>query len=208
MGRDRRWDDKRWQEAIFIGPFLVTRISAKGRILLGLSLFVLTWTAITFWEPQAAVGQWIKDTLFGAELERRSRWGYNFPLVPWISLYIVATPLGQHLAILRMSGDDRDVIRRLLLIVAMGIALVAAVKLLWFGIKSIADIDSSVGSIGYVLYSLTDVNLKLPPSFAYFVFNCSISIMLLATLFFIERILKYFSKDNADILIGVVNIDL
>lgn len=173
--------------AIIIGPLLVTHVGAKGRILIGLSLFVLTWIAIAFWEPQAAAGQWLKDTLFGAELERRSRWGYNFPLVPWVSLYIIATALGQHLAKLRKRGDDRKLNRRLFIFAAVGLGATLAFKLFWRAADSFFDIDTSSSSLGYVVYSLTNVQLKWPPSPAYFVFNGAISTALLAVLFFFER---------------------
>ncbi len=172
--------------AIILGPILISYTTARTRIALGLGLFVLSWILIVLWDAQGTVAQWFKDTMFGAELERGSRWGYNFPIVPWVGLYIVATAFGQHVANLRAKGSDRRLILRLFMYAAIGFSVWLSLKVGWALLQKVVDIDTSVGSLGYVLYSHTDAHQKWPPSLAYYVFNCSISMMLLGTLFYFE----------------------
>ncbi|MEO1245967.1 MAG: heparan-alpha-glucosaminide N-acetyltransferase domain-containing protein [Pseudomonadota bacterium] len=173
--------------AIIVGPILISRLGAGARLALGVGMFAMTWLAIALWHPDSAGLQWLKDTLFGAELDRRSQWGYNFPLVPWISVYIVATALGQKLAIARIERGDAAVIRLLLGYAAIGFATVVALKLGWRLLQGQFSGDVVPGTHSYVLYSLTDVHRKWPPSPAYFVYNTSISMLLLAGLFHIEQ---------------------
>lgn len=173
--------------AIIIGPILIVQFNARKRVLIGVSLFVLTWVGIEFLQPQSAIGLFFKDTLFGAELQRRSSWSYNFPLIPWISVYIVATALGQRLAALRKTDNDSAFIRQLLKFAAIGLAATLLMKLAWVGVDSVMELEHSVGSVGHFVYTLIDPFQKWPPSPAYIIYHCSLAMLLLATLFFLER---------------------
>ena len=173
--------------AIIMGPFLVTRLGASARVMLGCAAFLLTWAAIAFWYPQGDYGQWVKDTLFGAELGRRSRWGYNFPIVPWVSVYIIATAIGQHLARSRAARSESRFAMHLLLLGAAGIASFFAIKIAWRIASHFFDLDVTQSFAAEYLYAHTVAGFKWPPGLSYYVFFCSISLILLGTLFHLEK---------------------
>ena len=173
--------------AILLGPFLVVRTSAKTRIFIGISLFVTSWVAVGVWLPESSVGQWVKDTLFGAELSRQSRWGYNFPVAPWISVYIVATALGQHMASVRHHSGDLALLRRMLTVGAVLLFSACCVKAVW-GMASYSGL-AATESAGWprLLYALTEFHQKRPPGLGFFLYTTSVSLGLLAALFLVER---------------------
>jgi uncharacterized membrane protein len=173
--------------AIIMGPFLVTRLGARNRVILGCTAFLLTWLAIAFWYPQGDYGQWVKDTLFGPELGRSSRWGYNFPIVPWVSVYIIATAIGQHLARARASRSEGSFALHLFILGGAGIAAFGTIKIAWQIAKHFYDIDVTRSLVAEYLYTHTVAGFKWPPVLSYYVFFCSISLILLGALFYIEK---------------------
>jgi uncharacterized membrane protein len=83
--------------SVLAGCFLVPRVSARGRILLGASLVALTWLLIPLWMPPvASLRSALKHVLFG--YDRVEELLYVFPLVPWLGTYLVGSSLGERLA--------------------------------------------------------------------------------------------------------------
>ena len=172
--------------AILVGPLLVTRTSALTRVVVGISLFLMSWIATAGWLPESSTGQWIKDTLFGAELGRQSRWSYNFPVIPWMSVYIIATALGQYMAKLRRETNHSALLYRMLGIGGLLLFAATSVKALWIAASYSGFAATLTDSRQALLYALTEFHQKRPPGLGFFLYTTSVSLMLLSLMFFFE----------------------
>jgi len=82
--------------AILLGPWLVTALAGKYRLLLAAAIFALDWWAILFWQPGAGFAALVKQYLVGAV--GGAGWedtAGGFALLPWFAVYIVGTVIGE-----------------------------------------------------------------------------------------------------------------
>ena len=78
--------------AIIIGPSLVLWLSARGRIVVGAAILVLSWCVTYLWVPLGTIALIIERYAFGIVDERTLS---GFPFVPWLGIYVLATVLGE-----------------------------------------------------------------------------------------------------------------
>jgi uncharacterized membrane protein len=169
--------------AIILGPMLILRWSIRMRVGFAIGLFVVCWLAIAFWHPPATTGQWVKHTLFGT-VAPGNQWSYNFPLLPWLCLYLSATAIGQHIATLRRTGRDHHVARVLLMYAGAGIAISIAAKGIFVAAKPLLDASNGLTP---VLLALTDPLQKFPPGLSFFTANGAVALVLLTAVFVAEQ---------------------
>ena len=81
--------------AVILGPWLVTTLPARSRLLLAAVIFAGSWAAVFMWMP-TGVGAIEKQYLIGAPNPADWSSGY-FPLIPWFAVYLVGTTIGQRL---------------------------------------------------------------------------------------------------------------
>ncbi len=178
--------------AIVVGPLLVTRLRAGQRLVLAAALFIGSWLAILLVEPQSPVAMWLKDTLVGAESGRRSWWRYNFPLLPWLALYIAATVAGEFVAARSARAERNRPVRNGAVPALFGLAAAALATALGVGllIHLLASLAPAGGRLAAALPALalqTAPYQKLPPGFAYFAVQGGLGLALLALLRVIEQ---------------------
>jgi uncharacterized membrane protein len=91
--------------SIIVGPTLVTRMSPKRRLVVGLALLLLSWIADAAWAPHSGLANaaWAPHPggtlvlvryLFGASVLPTF---VGFPIVPWFAVYLLATVLGERI---------------------------------------------------------------------------------------------------------------
>jgi uncharacterized membrane protein len=78
--------------AILVGPTLVQRIGPAGRALLAAALYVIGVTLTLGWAPDTSSLRVVRYLLVGAFPEAEP---FNFPLLPWVAVYLVGTAVGQ-----------------------------------------------------------------------------------------------------------------
>jgi uncharacterized membrane protein len=169
--------------AIILGPILIVRWSIRMRVGVAIALFVACWTAIAYWHPQTTSSQWVKHTLFGT-VTPGNQWSYNFPLLPWLCLYLSATAIGQHIATLRRAGRENHVARVLLMYAAAGVAISIAAKGAFVALKPSLEPGSQLAP---VLLALSDPLQKFPPGLSFFTANAAAALLLLTAVFFAEQ---------------------
>lgn len=79
---------------LLLGPAIVERLSARGRVWLAAVLVAASWATIYAIPETAGVGvRIVENALVG--FRRESWWFYSFPVVPWLGVYLFGTAVGQ-----------------------------------------------------------------------------------------------------------------
>jgi uncharacterized membrane protein len=133
--------------SIMIGPWMVARFSSGSRALLGFALVAVTWRFHLTWNPSTAAGRWIHAALVGDD---PFKYGWlTFPFLPWLGVYLLATPLGEALGKWKRSGNGFALRLTMISVASMGVGL----ALYLIGRRCDPEIRS-----------LFSVNQKYPPS--------------------------------------------
>ena len=143
---------------LLLAPWIMTRLTPRERVLLGVVLLSVSWLLVDDWQPRVSAEVGIKGMLFG-ETDR-----YWFPIIPWLGIYLASTAFGEHLGAILMEGDYAKVVATMARVggaLVMGSALLGAVH--W---------AAAHGTLGVVhdsrgLESMTSVWQKYPPGVAY-----------------------------------------
>jgi len=165
---------------IIIGPWIVRRLSARRRFLLALGLFLLSWVVIIGWQPGSTKLVLLKQLLFGKG--EKSLYTYCFPILPWIAIYLMGTPIGERIAALREQGATVQ-IEKMLWKIGVG----SVVTSFLFTSMNGALLQGSLIDSSSWMYRLFAVIQKNPPAPAYVLFYGGIGVMILADLFSAER---------------------
>lgn len=93
---------------LWVGAVWVPRLGVWQRVMLGSGLILTSWGLTVFWNPRLGGWPWrIKDTLVG---DCRDHWtAYNFPPVPWLGLFLIATAAGAWFVAARTAGRWRRI---------------------------------------------------------------------------------------------------
>ena len=82
--------------AVILGPWLVSVLKARLRIILAAGVFVSSWIAVFFWEPSGGIAAAAKHHLIGFPDLANSTSG-DFPIFPWFAVYLAGTVIGERL---------------------------------------------------------------------------------------------------------------
>lgn len=82
--------------SILASLWLVPRVPSLLRILSGAVTFALSWMMIIAWHPAAPFLVGFKEVVFGSLSYQY--FAYSWAVLPWLSVYVVATGLGEVLA--------------------------------------------------------------------------------------------------------------
>ena len=160
--------------AIIIGPSCVTAMRARNRLILGLALLVVSWTANCLWQPSAAIAVTLSRYAFGTPFLDLLP---GFPALPWLAVYLFGTAVGE-------------------LVGAGGSAMAAQWLLLRFGAASLAiglplGIARRLARLRYpdiitkhdVISGLVSLTRKFPPGPTYLLVFGGAGLLLIAAAF-------------------------
>jgi hypothetical protein len=170
--------------AVIVGALVIARAGPRTRLLLGLGLLLAAWTTALAWNPPIPSTLWrVKDLLVG---DGREPWlSYNFPPIPWLGLYFVASAAGGYLARAHELGHDRTTALPLRLAL-VGAAAVAAALLLHLGTRALGGTAAFAGHVT-TLALLGSPTHKLPPSPAYILCYGGLALLMFAALLLVQR---------------------
>lgn len=161
--------------ALLLGPLLVSRVSRRARLLLAAALFTGAWLLALRWTPIETVDEVARYLLVGSY---PSELPHNFPLLPWLAVYVAASVLGQWMGDQLARGRRRDVERTLFVIGAAAVTAVVLYKILQWSMS----IQPSP-----LLAVLASPWNKLPPSPAYLLLYGGLALLILAGTLLVER---------------------
>lgn len=161
--------------ALLLGPALVARVGRRARTLLALIIFAGAWLLAIRWTPVTTLDEVVRYLLVGSYPNELP---YNFPLLPWLAVYVAASVLGQWIGERLATGQRLKVERSLL---AWGGAAVTFVVLYKLWQWTVALPSSPLLTV------LASPWKKLPPSPAYLLFYGGFGLMLVAGTLFVER---------------------
>lgn len=161
--------------ALLLGPTLVIRVSRRARLLLALILFAGAWLLTIHWTPANAFDEVVRYLLVGSYPNEMP---YNFPLLPWLAVYVAASVVGQWIGEHLATGQQRKVERTLFGWGAAAVTFLVLYKLCQWTIT----FPSSP-----LLTVLGSPWKKLPPSPAYLLFYGGWALMLMAGMLTVER---------------------
>lgn len=161
--------------ALLVGPPLVSRVSWRTRLLLSLVLFAAAWLVAIRWTPANAFDEFMRYLLVGAYPKGMP---HNFPLLPWLAVYLAASVLGQWMGE-RLAKDQRRSMERVLLLT--GAAMVSSLVLYKLCQWTFAIPSSPLLAV------LTSPWRKLPPSPAYLLFYGGLALLMVAGALILER---------------------
>jgi hypothetical protein len=169
--------------SIIVGPWLVARMGRTPRLSLSFGLYALSWLAVAAWHPGPGVAIAVKETFFGSFTP--AFYSYAFPLLPWFSLDLASTVLGERL------GDfylDRDLtaMSRLLAKVALTACLVAVGAALATKHLIGPMLNGGQGLVHFI-YALRAVDQKYPPGPVFVLLHGGIGVGLMSACLWAER---------------------
>jgi hypothetical protein len=115
----------------------------------------------------------LKETFFG-RMEHGGFYVYAFPIVPWFSLELAATALGDRLGAYGSEGNVGAMHRLLLRTAAIGAAVAAALNLAYH-----AATRGGYAST-FATHAVGSPFAKMPPSLVYFLFYGAIGLVLIS----------------------------
>lgn len=189
------WISPTWSEAVrvlfitdtigfclIVGSLLIARLGPGARLLIGAGLLFTAWVLLMFWMPDSeGPAWWAKVVLIG--VWRPEGLTYNFPPLPWLALYLMASALGGTFARLYEEGNRR---RLQIMVLSTGLAAMSIGFLLKRVFAHSAELVSSASFADH-LVSLGSLTQKMPPSPAYLAFYAGAALVMLSFLLAFEQ---------------------
>lgn len=147
--------------SFIVSALLMDRLGPRGRLRLGIALYVAAWVVIRTWHPQALGWATLKEFVIGPGASQDPHvFLDDFPLVPWLGIYLCGTALGQSLARARAEGLSavQHVLGRLVVAMALSAAALVALGLSY---------SWALGRAGLVIPEPLSPFRKVPPGPVY-----------------------------------------
>ena len=81
--------------SMILGAYLVDRLTERGKLAIRGAASAVGWAAIAWWRPDATWAKFVSEGLFGSLGPKVSE--FSFPLVPWFSIYLAGSLVGERL---------------------------------------------------------------------------------------------------------------
>ena len=167
---------------ILVQPWIISRLRPRDRLVLSMAMFAASWALVEGWRPAGPAAHLIKETLFGS-LSAANYYRFAFPVVPWFSLGLAATALGDRLGRYYLQGDDNGMQRLVMRTATIAIAAAVSGKVI-----CIALLDLFPGNALLIAArTLSSPFEKQPPGLLYICFYGAIGLYLLSACMFLER---------------------
>jgi hypothetical protein len=134
------------------------------------------------WLPVGPVAHLVKETLFGS-LTTQNYYRFAFPVLPWFSLDLASTSLGDYVGTRYLRGEDTG-IQRLLMRVASAALLTAATgRAIYHVLLRLTSGNSAVIAAGRLSLPFQ----KQPPGLLYIFFYGAIGLYLVSACLVVQR---------------------
>jgi uncharacterized membrane protein len=159
-----------------VGPVLCRKMNAKKRIMMSIVLITISWTIISKYHPEGIASGLAKEAFWGDIQENNIFHLLNntFPVLPWFSIFSIATVTGEKAAYLYIKKEahwERIFIK-------MGVLLFGILFVIKTAIIAAKHLKvESFTNIG--LFSNTSIYQKSPPSIGFLLFYGGIAYFLI-----------------------------
>jgi uncharacterized membrane protein len=165
---------------VLLGTMAVPRTTPLLRLALGGALYGMSWMAWLCWDPTTPVGTFLKAVFIGAQTEDASI--FWFPLIPWVSLYLIGSCLGGYAGSQNAKALHTSVAVRLIKIGVGAVALSLVIRV----------VDQCLGhSLSPTPHAILHASASLyqiyPPSPSYLLLYSGLSVMMLGVLYLYEH---------------------
>ena len=167
---------------LIVGPCFVEHLGRVGRVIVATCLIVGSWTALATVSPSNAWLKWIVEMLIGPTGHSTRWYADNFPVLPWLGLYLLGTVVGESLFLRKKHASNWS--RNLALVGGMGLVSSMVLYIVTGTAFVQASIASTLHHSGHYLLSPFS---KLPPSPGFLIFYGSIGLLILAGFLWIEH---------------------
>jgi hypothetical protein len=165
-------------------PWLVPALDKRLRFWLGMGLYAFSLLLMCLF-PASDSWRSVPGLVWGSPPLPTS--GQLFPVMPWVSVYLVGTALGEQVAEWRALGGDLEVAKRLW---KLGTCLIVCALIAWRAVRSLSPLLAGSAPLGAALtlgihgsgVDWSSPWQKLPPGPAYLAMQSGLGLSLLATL--------------------------
>jgi uncharacterized membrane protein len=161
---------------MILGVLIVDRVDMRMRVWMGGTLYLASTAATILWQPGSLPILVIKD-MFVGEAYGKGAFAEFFAIVPWFSLYLAASGLGEKMSRAVTAEEQESFVRRLTKIGLISVSL--AIALLFAGRYVASNVG---GTVADVLRYLCSPSSKRPPLIDYFLTYGGLGLLVLATL--------------------------
>ena len=169
--------------AILIGPSMVVAISAPRRLALAVSIFVVDWWLISHWHPVAITSN-TKLYVVGMTSPTGELSAFPvFPFIPWFAVYLAGTVVGEKVGRMYVAGRAWQ---SHLLVALVGATSVLAATVAHLTVRAFRNANPSA-PLSINDLSLLSIYGKFPPGVVYLGFFGGAGLLLLASIFELDR---------------------
>ena len=171
--------------AIIVGPSLVAELNGSSRLSIAAAVFCLDWFAVAQWHPAGAGLGLVKRFFVGSIPNQTGAidWPF-FAVIPWLTVYLAATTLGERVGRMYAANDRRGADR---LLARVGGLAFCAGALIHAATMILRRIDPSIISLDPSLLTFFSIYQKFPPGPVYLAFFGGAGLLLMAAILEIER---------------------
>jgi uncharacterized membrane protein len=170
--------------AIMIGPSLVASLGVRSRLLLAAAVFLVDWWFIARWHPSGGALT-AKLYFVGLTSTRGELSAYPvFPVLPWFAVYLAGTALGTSVGTMYRKGHRKEAHY---LVARIGAALFVAASAAHWLERMGRLADPSADSWEMNRLTIMSIYGKFPPGLVYLGFFGGAGLVMLATIFEVDR---------------------
>jgi uncharacterized membrane protein len=166
---------------LLVGPSIVRRLPARARLAFAGAMYTAGWWLVRAWHPTVLAMRFLKDSILGP-MGTSTRL-YNFPVLPWLAVYLAGTALGGAMAKRRARGESS-----VHLVVGVGSAATAiATTCIAVAATTLPSALIPTGDIFTQLSDLASPFQKLPPGPLYLLGYGGLALVMMGALMWAEE---------------------
>jgi hypothetical protein len=166
---------------LIIVSIAVSRMTYRKIFITGISLFIMNWFVMMFWQPDNNYLVALKEIFCGVYKTKVIR--FSFPFLPWLGLFMVGSSVGIRIANYKKLGRPNEISVFLLKSAFISLFCALAIKIIYKAICYLCEFANNE-----MLYSLiADPYQRFPPSPVYFLFNAAQTYLIMYLIFHIEE---------------------
>ena len=168
-----------------VGVLLIEHLPRRHLMVLGCGLYAVSWGSLIWWHPESLFFPYVKQLFVGAEQFQLDKAYVDFPYLPWLGVYLLASGLGSEIGQYARNGNHAKTAR---LIFQVALALLASAFLMKIGYRLLIKPSLLLHAQDPLwLYPLVDPFQKIPPAPVYLAFYGGIGLLLMSLLFWLEE---------------------